>query len=282
MHVSMPMNMNATTNKPKGKIETFNLFAPKLKDQLRTIRVYLPPNYDKAKDKHYPVLYMHDGQNLFFNRDTAFKNGAWQVHLTLDKFYEQKINEGFIIVGIDSSTKDRTEEMSLLPVQKRYYILTKTSNLGQEYSDFITFTLKDYIDKHYRTKQDETYIGGSSMGGICSLIMALNHPFIYKGALCFTPAGMIHYQHDLKCLFKEKTHEMQINNITFPKLFFMVGGVGLEQVIKPFCDFAIPSLVRLGYEYGNNITYVFKPKYEHNEKAWAKVFPIAFMWMTSK
>jgi len=274
----MPLNMKSTINKSRGTIEKFSLNAPNLIDSVRTVRVYLPPNYQIDTDKHYPVLYMHDGQNLFFNRDTKYKVGAWQVHLALDKFYENN-NKGYIVVGVDSSSKYRHEELSLLPVRKKYSQFQQLSPQGVAYSHFLTTTLKAHIDEHYRTNRNLSYIGGSSMGGISSLILALKHPDLYKGALCLTPAGMLHYQKDLKALFSETIAKMQANNTPLPKLYFMVGGIGLEEVIKPFCDFAVPLLTKFGYEYGKNITYLYKKNYHHNEKAWVKVFPSAFAWM---
>ena len=90
---------------------------------------------------------------------------------------------------------------------------------------------------------------------------------------------MIHYQSDLKAFFDTRLNEMKAKQITLPKLYFMVGGIGLETIIKPFCDWTVPYLVAQGYEYGKNITYLYKPKAVHNEKAWEKVFPSAFMWM---
>lgn len=272
----MPLNMKKTI--AKGHFEKFNLRAENLDDKVRTIRVYLPPDYQQGT-KRYPVLYMHDGQNLFFNKHTNFKVGAWRVHAALDRFYHEGNIEGFIVVGLDSSAVDRSREMSFFPVKKRFLPTKPQPIEGQQYSDFITKTLKNYIDSHYRTLQDTSYIGGSSMGGIASLVMALNHPTLFKGALCFTPAGMIHYQSDLKAFFDSRLNEMKAKQITLPKLYFMVGGIGLETIIKPFCDWTVPYFVAHGYEYGKNITYLYKPKAVHNEKAWEKVFPSAFMWM---
>lgn len=275
--VNMPMNMKKTT--AKGKIERFNLLAEGLDDSLRTIRVYLPPNYDTSLER-YPVLYMHDGQNLFFNRETKYKNGSWQVHKTFDHFYQQNLG-GFIVVGVNSSEQDRTNELSLLAIQKRYAMKDKDSKqaLGREYEKFFTIELKNYIDRHYRTNADISYIGGSSMGGISSLLIALRNPGLYQGALCFTPAGMIHYQKDIKWLFKSQIAKFNQLNIPLPKLYFMVGGVGLETIIKPFCDFAVPFLVSHGYEYNKNITYSYRSKALHIEKAWAKELPKAFIWL---
>ncbi len=279
MRVSMPMNMKKTTI--KGKIEKFNILAPELLESLRTVRVYLPPHYEQNHHQRYPVLYMHDGQNLFFNKDTHFKVGAWKVHRALDNMSATNVIDGFIVVGLDSSKTYRSLELSLLNVKKEY-TAKSTSSLppqGHLYAEFMSQTLKTYIDTHYRTKPDLTYIGGSSMGGIASLIMVLKNPHLYKGALVFTPAGMIHYQKDMKRLFKEQIMLMKKQDISFPKLYFMVGGIGLETIIKPFCDFAVPYLIRLGYKEGENINYLYQEKAPHNEKAWASIFPNAFKWM---
>lgn len=117
------------------------------------------------------------------------------------------------------------------------------------------------------------------MGGIAALLMALRNPGLYQGALCFTPAGLVHYQDTLKTLFLKQLEQFDALGISYPKLYFMVGGIGLERKIKPFCDFAVPFFVQQGYEYGKNISYLYKPRSSHNEKAWARVFPDAFRWL---
>lgn len=273
------MHMKKTINNSSGRIETFSVKIPSLREKTRKIRVFLPASYDFSPEKTYPVLYMHDGQNLFYNRDTKFKNGAWRVHLTLDRLVKEQGLRELIVVGLPSAEFDRADELSFLP-RKRQFNGTKTINtLGAKYMEFFTHGLIDIIGAKYRIDPEIRYVGGSSMGGIASLLLALTPPYLYQGALCFTPAGMIHYQNEVKHYFNTAIHELKALNRPLPKLYFMVGGIGLETIIKPFCDFAVPYLVKHGYEYGKNITYLYKPRAVHNENAWARVLPHALTWL---
>ena len=273
----MRINMKNKIVKAKGKIESFEVNIPSLKETHRMVKVYLPPDYDNSHQT-YPVLYMHDGQNLFFNRDTAFKNGAWKVHLVMDEIYHE-YGKGFIVVGLYSSSFDRTSELSFLPIKDRYKPKNYDEKLGEYYLDFFTKKLIQIIEKKYRVDKTIRYVGGSSMGGIASLLLALKKPYLYQGALCFTPAGMIHYQKDLKPYFDQALSELKAKHHSLPKLYYMVGGVGLETIIKPFCDWSVPYLIEGGYAYGKNISYLYKPKAVHNEKEWAKVLPHSLRWL---
>lgn len=276
----MPSNMKKTVD--KGTFEYFSIQAYSLEDQDRIIYVYLPPHFHDGYHE-YPVLYMHDGQNLFFNNMTTFKNGAWAIHKTLNQIYSES-KQGFMVVGIKSSNANRDRELSLLPIKKHseYAYIDTLPSQSEAYIDFLLKELKPIIDLKYHTDHMNSYIGGSSMGGICSLLMAMRHPQIFRGALCFSPAGLLYEDEVLKEEFKKCVSECDIKRMPYPKLYFMVGGKGIEQEIKPFCDWAVPYLASLGYDYAYNLYYTYRPRLDHNEKAWARIFPHAFRWLIDK
>jgi alpha-glucosidase len=149
-------------------------------DRKRTIRLYLPPNYSSGE--LFPVIYMHDGQNLFDNA-TSFA-GEWKVDEILDSLYTYR---GFsaIVVGIYNDEKERINE----------YSPWKNDSLGiggdgDKYVKFIVNTLKPFIDRHYRTLsgRENTAIMGSSMGGLISLYAALEYPEVFGNAAIFSPS----------------------------------------------------------------------------------------------
>ncbi|OOQ57515.1 hypothetical protein BC343_15220 [Mucilaginibacter pedocola] len=147
----------------------------------RTIRVYLPAGYATSKRK-YPVLYMHDGQNLFTG-NTSFA-GSWLVDSTLKTFPADK---QAIVVGVDNSGKYRMAEYNAYTSQ-----YAKQPD-GDAYVEFIAKTLKPHIDSLYRTKTDakHTAIAGSSMGGLISLYAALKYPKVFGVAGVFSPSFWI-------------------------------------------------------------------------------------------
>lgn len=146
----------------------------------RTIRMYFPPNYSSGK--RFPVIYMHDGQNLF-DESTAF-SGEWNVDETLDSLYTYY---GFscIVVGIYHGEKERINELSPWVNDS-----LKLGGDGDKYAKFIVKTLKPFIDSHFRTLPDRenTAIIGSSMGGLMSLYMTLEYPDVFSKAGIFSPS----------------------------------------------------------------------------------------------
>jgi predicted alpha/beta superfamily hydrolase len=146
----------------------------------RTVRVYLPAGYNSS-NKKYPVLYMHDGQNIFTG-NTSFA-GSWLVDSTVKTF---PISKQAIIVGIDNSGKYRMAEYNAY--ESKY-----AKPEGDAYADFIVNTLKPYIDSLYRTKKEakDTAIAGSSMGGLISMYAAVKYPDVFGAAGIFSPSFWI-------------------------------------------------------------------------------------------
>lgn len=142
-----------------------------LNDISHKVWLYLPPNYDKSKEK-YPVIYMHDAQNLF--DDVTSFVGEWGIDETLNELY---INTGknFIIVGVENGGEKRIEEYT--PWKHEKY----GGGKGDIYINFLTNELKPLIDKNYRTKSEanQTAIIGSSLGGLISFYGGLKHPEVF-------------------------------------------------------------------------------------------------------
>lgn len=154
-----------------GNIITFKMKIPQLDNRERRIWVYLPPDYNQS-NRRYPVLYMHDGQNLF-DQATSFA-GEWQVDETLERLFKEK---GFaiIVVGIDNGGERRIDEYS--PWVNSEY---GRGGEGDAYVRFIVETLKPYIDSKYRTLPNETGIMGSSLGGLISIYAGFKYPEVFK------------------------------------------------------------------------------------------------------
>jgi predicted alpha/beta superfamily hydrolase len=259
---------------PYGKLIIHELVTDKLTNSKRTIRVWLAPYYRKNKKGGYPVLYMHDGQNLF--QDSTSYVGEWEVDETLTRLAKNKEIKPMIVVGIDSTDR-RYEELSYLE-PKKLFLKQKKDAIKQHYAEFVVEELKPFIDKTYNTNPDVNIIGGSSMGGIMSFTMAMAYPDVFSYALCFTPAGNLFYQKDIANLCKNA-----INNAkSLPKLYFEVGyAEKLEVFISEFTNFIVPFLLKNGYP-EELIRYDFIKEARHNEKDWARIFPEAIKWLGVK
>jgi predicted alpha/beta superfamily hydrolase len=118
---------------------------------------------------------MHDGQNVFDEATSAY--GEWGVDEALDTLGTRY--KEIMVVAIDNSGDKRINEYSPYDMEKY------GKGEGDQYVDFLVQTLKPYIDKHYRTKKDEknTFIAGSSMGGLISFYAILKYPKVFGGAV---------------------------------------------------------------------------------------------------
>ncbi len=226
----------------------------------RRIWVYLPKEYNTS-GKKYPVLYMHDGQNLFDNA-TAFA-GEWGLDKTLNT-----IKETCIVVGIDNGGVQRMKEYN--PNNTRQFGKAE----GKAYLSFIVKELKPFIDKKYKTIKGSkyTYMAGSSMGGLISFYAGLYYPQIFGVLGILSPSFWIAPQitKQVKELANKKNNSRQ-------KYFFYVGGAenpgvekNMKKVVNELKKAADPSML-----------VVVKPAGKHNEATWGEVFPEFFNWIVS-
>jgi predicted alpha/beta superfamily hydrolase len=161
---------------PFGKVTVVkDIVSPQLNNK-RALRIYLPPSYGENAAKRYPVLYMHDGQNLFDARTAAF-GVEWKVDETINRLVAAGTMDEVIVVGIDN-TPDRIPEYT--PCCDPKYGGGKLD----AYDRFIVETVKPYVDTHYRTLpgKDTSAIMGSSLGGLASVSIAQRHPDIFSKA----------------------------------------------------------------------------------------------------
>ncbi len=146
-------------------------FPSRLLHNARTITVHLPPGYVRDPLRRYPVLYMHDGQNVFDDARAAFGT-SWRAAETADSLARAGRIRPVILVGIDN-TGARLDEYGLYPEPSH-----DAGGRGEEYARFVLEEVKPFIDRTYRTLpgRSDTGVCGSSMGGLVSLTMAWKHP----------------------------------------------------------------------------------------------------------
>jgi len=145
----------------------------------RDVHVYLPPSY-AGSGRHYPVLYMHDGQNLF-DATLAFA-GEWRVDETLERVAGEGIE--LIVVAVPNMGADRLLEYT------PFADAQKGGGRGDAYLDFLVRTLKPEIDLRFRTRRERTHTGimGSSLGGLISLYGFFRHPGVFGFAGAMSPS----------------------------------------------------------------------------------------------
>ena len=227
----------------------------------RDIIVWLPTSYETSLKKQYPVLYMHDGQNIF-DPITSYINVDWQIDETADSLISNGKMEEIIIVGI-YNTVDREEEYSNSPQ-------------GQLYMRFLVNIVKPFIDETYRTLPgvNSTATMGSSMGGLISFLLVWNYPKVFSQAGCLSPAFIYNKNNSVKLVEQYRGSTKPI------RIYIDNGGVGLEDILQPGCERMLRALQRKGFKIGENLEWFYDEHAEHSERAWAKRVwrPLIFMY----
>jgi predicted alpha/beta superfamily hydrolase len=225
---------------------------------LRDLIVWLPPSYEKDTSMRYPVLYMHDGQNII-DPSTSFIGYDWHIDEVSDSLIHAGKMKEIIVVGI-YNTPDRNGE----------YDDTK---LGRAYMKFIIEKVKPLIDSAYRTlpERENTSVMGSSMGGLISFLLVWNYSDIFSQAGCVSPV----FRESLTRNIEEYGGpDKQI------RIYIDNGGVGLEKQLQSGCENMLRSLQKIGFTFSHNLEWFNDKDAEHNERAWAKRVwrPLMFMF----
>lgn len=281
-----------------GDIKGYANFSSKYVEA-RNIDVWLPDDYSPLKK--YAVLYMHDGQTLYDSTITWNKQ-EWGVDETLGILIAKKKIKNCIVVGIWNSGKGRWPDY--LP-QKPFETLTRTEQDSIYYSErtngsaifngikvqsdnylkFIVTELKPFIDSSFSTLKDaaNTFIAGSSMGGLISLYAICEYPKVFGGAACISthwPGIFTTDNNPLPAAFLQymKTHLPSPAN---HKIYFDYGTATLDSMYKPFQLQADKIMKQKGYNFKKWVTKEFVGA-DHSEAAWGRRLDVPVLFLLGK
>jgi len=247
---------------PNVSILSDTFYIPQL-DRNRRIWVYLPPEYDASQQK-YPVIYMHDGQNLF----DAFYSfaGEWEIDETLNKLFNEN-GQKCIIVGIDNGGTHRINEYS------PWINPTYGGGEGDNYARFLVESLKPHIDSLFRTLPEREYTGimGSSMGALISFYTGIKYQEIFSKIGIFSPSFWFSPQCYTFAAQTPKTENM--------KLYFLAGGQ--ENGVTGHCIRMMDTLAKAGFTEEEMLLKTV-PNGQHSEWFWRQEFRPAFEWLFSQ
>jgi len=250
-----------------GTLETLhNVKSPEL-GNARDVIVYLPPDY-KTSNRRYPVLYMHDAQNLF-DASTAFVKQEWRA----DEAAEALAKKGLelIIVGIENNSERMAEYTPFASPLNDY------KPKGDAYDAFVVKTVKPMIDARFRTLPDREHTGiaGSSLGGLISLYTGLSHPDVFGFIGAFSPSFFVADYNLFRWL---KSHPA-----TAPLRIYLDTG-DREHSSPGFSAATVEGLEDLGEQLqkqGHAVKVVIARGGRHNEDAWALRLPAVLEWFVS-
>lgn len=259
-----------------GNVKIIKDFYLKELGKNRNIWIYLPPSYIKC-EKKYPVLYMHDGQNIF-NAYTSFSGEEWQVDNTLDELANYNSDYEVIVIGIENGGVERLNEYS--PWKSTIQNIPSVKNQGgqgNKYVDSIVKTLKPYIDNNFRTVANDSGIIGSSMGALISLYASLKYPNIFQKVGLLSPAFW--FAKDKLFKFINST-KLNVNNNFFIYCGEKESGIIEFSEIYKNDSIEIYNLLKtLGF---NSLELLIDKDGIHNEIYWAKHFKRIFLWLYDK
>jgi len=266
---------NKNIEKGNDNLIRYNNFESSYIDN-RNVDVWLPPDYGND-EKHYPVIYMHDGQNIFVD-SLSYTGVSWNVNGTTEELINRGEIEKPIIVGIWNTSKRFAEYMPQDPlndldkdIKKRFH--KEIGNVqSNNYLEFIVKELNPFIDSTYRTKPDfsNTCIMGSSMGGLISWYAIAKYPKVFGRAGCLSthwPVG------------KE-----QVGDEVFDALYnyFDYGTETLDSLYEPYQMKIDKLMAGKGYTIGEDwITKKFEG-HDHSESSWRKRFHLPLEFLMGK
>jgi predicted alpha/beta superfamily hydrolase len=174
-----------------GNIRRHRAFPSKVLGNRRDVLVYLPMGYSRFSRKRYPVLYLHDGQNVF-DAATSFSGVEWGVDETAQRLIRRNLIDPLIIVAVANMGEDRVHEYAPTRgvIEAKARRVQRSRGLARQYGDFLIQELKPYIDKKYRTHRDAEFtgLGGSSLGGLVTLAIGILFPVVFSRLIVMSPS----------------------------------------------------------------------------------------------
>lgn len=264
-----------------------------------TVWVWLPPEYESAAAKRFPVLYMHDGQNLFDKALTAY-NQEWGMDEAIPRMVRQGDLRSWIVVGVQSPKARYT---GLFP-QKLFGMLSpeykkrvegletgesKGPLAGDDYLKFMVGTVKARVDREFRTLRgpEDTAVMGSSMGGLMAFYAMAEYPSVFGQAaavsmhipLAGVEKGEDHRKWAAEAADAFRRYLADTKMKPGPnRLYVDHGTATLDEAYAPYSGAFIPMLEAAGWK-GSNLMFRTYAGAEHNETAWAQRvdIPLAFL-----
>ncbi len=224
----------------------------------RDLIIYLPPGYHEQPHRRFPVLFLHDGQNLFDGATSFIPGMDWRVGQTADHCIHEGLVEPLLIVGIYNAGKQRLGE----------YTPTRMPRLGggraSRYSKFLLEEVRPFLMNNYRVLGgvENTGIGGSSLGGLVSLYLGLRLPHVFGKIAALSPSVWWNQRVILRFADAAPVDPL-------PRIWLDIGtreGGRIAEDVERFRDI----LLGKGWRLGRDLHYERVEGAEHNEAAWAR------------
>jgi len=248
------MSADAKEHTLTGEFRTHARFRSRFLRHERTLLVYLPPGYKARAARRYPVLYLQDGQNVF-DKATSFSE-EWHVDETAQSLIQSGQIEPLIVVGIYNTGEHRVDE----------YTPTKVADKGggnaDQYGRMLVEEIKPLIDLKYKTLPSaaSTGLGGSSLGGLLTLHLALKYPTVFNRLAVLSPSVWW----DNRVLLRE----VESLSSKLPLKIWLDAGTGEGQAVVSDARALRDALMAKGWVADHDLRYVEAEGAQHNEQSW--------------
>jgi predicted alpha/beta superfamily hydrolase len=245
-----------------GNINRHRGFPSKILGNRRDVLVYLPRGYGRFSRRRYPVLYLHDGQNVF-DAATSFSGVEWGVDESAEHLIKERLIEPVIIVAVANTGEERIHEYAPTRgvIDAKAKRKKRSKGLAGKYGQFLMEELKPYIDRKYRTKPDAEFtgLGGSSLGGLATLAIGILYPQAFRRLMVMSPSI---WWDDFAIYRLVDSIEQKP-----PLRIWLDTGTaepGWEQARE-----LLKRLVERGWEIPKDLQYMEAQSGDHSEAAWA-------------
>jgi predicted alpha/beta superfamily hydrolase len=284
-----PQTPDSTITNADGTRFTYRHFPSRFVEP-RTIEVWVPQAYTAGGDtEHFAVLYMQDGQNLFELKESAWGK-VWEIDKTMARLMREKQIRKSILVGIRST---HVREREYQP-QAAYEIFDDSLResfdkkyggppLSDNYLRFLVEEVKPFVDAQYRTLPDRnnTFVIGSSRGGLISLYALERYPGVFSGAACISTHWPVHTHVNIPAFGNTMVRYFgsQLPDPAQVKIYFDFGTATLDAWYEPYQTMMDTIMARTGFTPGKNWMTKKFPGAEHDERAWSKrvAIPLQFL-----
>ena len=256
----------------------------------RDVWVWVPPQYDSSPGERFPVIYMHDGQNLFYP-EKSYTHITWGVAEAITKLSAWGFIRPAIVVGIDNTENRIGDYLPTKPFETpegKAFIakmakeepeeFVKYDFVADQYLRLIVDQVKPTIDRDFRSLDgaEDTIIMGSSMGGLISLYALTEYPDIFGGAGCFSTHWPIMGDFAIPYLHTTLPKSGQ------HKIYYDLGTGGYDAEYAPFQHAVDTVMVEKGYTYGKDWLTRVAPGADHHERAWRSRIHIALRFFLGR
>ena len=221
--------------------------------------VCLPPEYDESPTRRYPVLYLHDGQNVFDDLPLSPFGVQWGVDTTARALMYARVIEPLIIVAIGNAGRDRIDEYT--PTRDNMH---DAGGMADRYGQMLVYELKPWVDHTWRTKRGaaDTAVAGSSLGGLLSLHLGLTHAAVFGKLGLLSPSVWWDDRWIVRQLLTDGHQRPDLR-------IWLDVGTGEKRMLKG-TRLLYRMLLRQGWRVGSDLHYMEAEGALHDERAWGE------------